>query len=75
MKAIAQVNVAVDEIFSNIARYSGATSVVLGCSLKDGRATLRFPTTDGPMTPLKSPIRIQRSRRRSGRSAVSASSW
>lgn len=42
MKAIAQVNVAVDEIFSNIARYSGATGVVLGCSLKDGKATLRF---------------------------------
>ena len=55
MKAIAQVNVAVDEIFSNIARYSGATGVVLGCSLKDGRATLRFSDNGRPYDPTEKP--------------------
>lgn len=42
MKAIMQVNVAVDEVLSNIIRYSGATSVTLGCSLDDNRAVLSF---------------------------------
>ena len=55
MKAIAQVNVAVDEIFSNIARYSGATGVVLGCSLKGGRATLRFSDNGRPYDPTEKP--------------------
>lgn len=55
MKAIAQVNVAVDEIFSNITRYSGATGVVLGCSLKDGRATLRFSDNGRPYDPTEKP--------------------
>lgn len=55
MKAIAQVNVAVDEIFSNIARYSGATGVVLGCSLKDGKATLRFSDNGRPYDPTEKP--------------------
>lgn len=55
MKVIAQVNVAVDEIFSNIARYSGATGVVLGCSLKDGRATLRFSDNGRPYDPTEKP--------------------
>ena len=55
MKVIAQVNVAVDEIFSNITRYSGATGVVLGCSLKDGRATLRFSDNGRPYDPTEKP--------------------
>lgn len=55
MKVIAQVNVAVDEIFSNIARYSGATGVVLGCSLKDGKATLRFSDNGRPYDPTEKP--------------------
>ena len=46
---------AVDEIFSNIARYSGATSVVLGCSLKDGKATLRFSDNGRPYDPTEKP--------------------
>ena len=55
MKVVAQVNVAVDEIFSNIARYSGATGVVLGCSLKDGKATLRFSDNGRPYDPTEKP--------------------
>ena len=45
----------VDEIFSNIARYSGATGVVLGCSLKDGKATLRFSDNGRPYDPTEKP--------------------
>lgn len=42
MKAIMQVNVAVDEILSNIVRYSGANVVTLSCELADGKAILHF---------------------------------
>lgn len=55
MKVIARVNVAVDEIFSNIARYSGATSVTLGCALADGRVTLRFSDNGRPYDPIGKP--------------------
>lgn len=55
MKVIAQVNVAVDEIFSNIARYSGATTATLGCSLADGRMTLRFSDNGRPYDPTGKP--------------------
>lgn len=46
VKMIMQVNVAVDEVLSNIIRYSGAAVVTLGCALTDGKAVLRF-TDDG----------------------------
>ena len=55
MKVIARVNVAVDEVFSNIARYSGATSVTLGCALADGRVTLRFSDNGRPYDPTGKP--------------------
>ena len=55
MKAIAQVNVAVDEIFSNIARYSGATGVALRCSMTDGRATPRSSDNGRPSDPTEKP--------------------
>lgn len=51
MKVIAQVNVAVDEIFSNIARYSGATTAMLGCSMDDHQVTLRFSDNGRPYDP------------------------
>ena len=54
-KVIAQVNVAVDEIFSNIAHYSGATVATLGCSLADGRVTLRFSDNGRPYDPTGKP--------------------
>ncbi|MEG1780602.1 MAG: SpoIIE family protein phosphatase [Clostridium sp.] len=42
MKLIAQMNIAVDEIFSNIACYSGATDVTVGVKISNGCLTLRF---------------------------------
>lgn len=42
MKMIMQMNIVVDEIFSNIARYSGATNVTVGCLVQDSNVTLRF---------------------------------
>ena len=50
-KVIAQVNVAIDEIFSNIARYSGATSATVGCEVEEGRAVLRFTDNGRPYDP------------------------
>ena len=50
-KVIAQVNVAIDEIFSNIARYSGATSATVGCEVETGRAILRFTDNGRPYDP------------------------
>lgn len=55
MKIIAQMNVAIDEIFSNIVHYSNASDVTVGCQIKDNIITLRFadngisydPTTHG----------------------------
>ena len=42
MKVIMQVNVVVDEVLSNIIRYSGATSVTLGCSRVGEKVVLSF---------------------------------
>ena len=52
-KVIAQVNVAIDEIFSNIARYSGATSATVGCEVEGGRALLRFTDNGRPYDPTR----------------------
>ena len=51
LKVIAQVNVAIDEIVSNIARYSGATSATVGCEVEAGRAVLRFTDNGRPYDP------------------------
>lgn len=57
MKIIAQVNVAVDEIFSNIARYSDATLATLGCKIseREGLITLRFSDNGRPYDPTETP--------------------
>ena len=52
-KVIAQVNVAIDEIFSNIARYSGAISATVGCEVEAGRAVLCFTDNGGPYDPTR----------------------
>ena len=54
-KVIAQVNVAIDEIFSNIARYSGATSATVGCEVEAGHAVLRFADNGRPYDPTQQP--------------------
>ena len=51
MKVIAQVNVAVDEVFSNIARYSGASAVTVTCAVESGKAVLSFSDDGQPYDP------------------------
>ena len=55
MKVIAQTNIAVDEIFSNIARYSGANDATVGVSMEDGRIILRFADNGLPYDPTGKP--------------------
>lgn len=55
MKVIAQVNVAVDEIFSNIAKYSGAAKVSVSCKIKEDALYLRFADDGTPYDPTKQP--------------------
>lgn len=52
-KTIAQVNVAVDEIFSNIARYSRAKKVTVSCLIEGKSAILRFEDDGVPYDPTK----------------------
>lgn len=51
MKAVMQVNVAADELFSNIARYSGAGETSVSCILGEGRATVTFCDNGVPYDP------------------------
>lgn len=55
MKVITQMNIALDEIFSNIARYSGANDATVGVSVEDGRVTLRFADNGLPYDPTHKP--------------------
>lgn len=55
VKIISQVNIAVDEIFSNIARYSGATSVTVGCEVRENRVAMRFVDNGRPYDPTGKP--------------------
>ncbi|MDD3164433.1 MAG: SpoIIE family protein phosphatase [Oscillospiraceae bacterium] len=55
MKTIAQMNIAVDEIFSNIARYSAATAATIGVGVKNGIVTLRFADNGRPYDPTEKP--------------------
>jgi len=41
-KIIAQVNIAVDEIFSNIVKYSRATEIILECEICPNKVIMRF---------------------------------
>lgn len=51
MKIITRVNMAIDEIFSNIARYSGATVATVGCSVVEDKVLLRFSDNGKPYDP------------------------
>lgn len=55
MKIIAQMNIAVDEIFSNIARYARASDATVGCMVKDSTVTLRFADNGSPYDPTEKP--------------------
>ena len=51
LKVIAQVNIAADEIFSNIARYSGAASAAVVCEIGEDRVVIRFADDGSPYDP------------------------
>lgn len=53
LRTIAQVNVAIDEIFSNIALYSGATSATVTCILSDEDIEIEFTDNGKPYDPTK----------------------
>lgn len=55
MKVTAQMNIAVDEIFSNIVRYSGANDATVGVTVEDERVTLRFADNGRPYNPTEKP--------------------
>jgi anti-sigma regulatory factor (Ser/Thr protein kinase) len=54
-KVIARLSIAVDEILSNIARYSGAAKVTVGIGVKDGTVVLRFADNGMPYDPTQKP--------------------
>ncbi|MEG1884595.1 MAG: ATP-binding protein, partial [Clostridia bacterium] len=56
MKIVAQMNIAVDEIFSNIARYSGATDATVGVKVSNGSLTLRFADNGLPYDPTETAL-------------------
>ena len=51
MKIVSQINIAADEIFSNIIRYSGASSVSVGCETEEDRVVIRFADNGRPYDP------------------------
>lgn len=53
MKIVMKMGVAVDELYSNIVRYSGASEASVGCSLCDGVLTLRFADNGKPYDPTR----------------------
>lgn len=51
LKAVMQINVAADELFSNIARYSGAREADVSCTVADGCAVISFRDNGTPYDP------------------------
>lgn len=49
-----EINIAIDEIYSNIVRYSGAAEAVIRCGVRDGTATVRISDDGRPYDPLQS---------------------
>lgn len=54
-KAVAQVNIAVDEIFSNIILYSGAKEASISVGLDNGTVTVVFSDDGTPYDPTAKP--------------------
>ena len=55
MKTIMQINIVADEIFSNIARYSGAAAAQVDCEIMDGRVVISFMDDGKPYDPTEQP--------------------
>ena len=53
MKVVFKMNIAVDEIFSNIVYYSGATSARIACSISTEGVELTFADNGKPYNPLE----------------------
>ena len=53
MKTVNQINVVVDEIFSNIVRYSGASTAELAFEKRDHTMMIRFTDDGKPYDPTK----------------------
>lgn len=53
MKIVMKMNIAVDEIFSNIKLYSGADEAEIACCIYDGHVTLIFTDNGKPYNPLE----------------------
>lgn len=53
MKIVMKMNIAVDEIFSNIKLYSGANEAEIECYVHDGHVTLIFTDNGKPYNPLE----------------------
>ena len=54
-RVISQINVAIDEIFSNIIRYSRASRVELECTAGENQVVLQFQDDGTPYDPTKAP--------------------
>ena len=52
MKTANKLQIAMDEIYSNIVRYSGADDAEIKCCVDDGILTLRFRDNGTPYNPL-----------------------
>lgn len=52
-KTIAQVNVAIDEILSNIVFYSGADRATVSCTLEPNQVIIEFSDNGKPYDPTK----------------------
>ena len=55
MKVVTQISIAADEIFSNIARYSGAKTARVDCEAGVGRVVIRFVDDGRPYDPTMQP--------------------
>ncbi|MBP7175551.1 MAG: SpoIIE family protein phosphatase [Thermoclostridium sp.] len=55
MRTIAKMNIAVDEIYSNIIRYSGAEKAAIECAVSEGRIVLVFTDNGRPYDPTEKP--------------------
>ncbi len=53
MKTVMKMNIAIDEIYSNIVKFSGASYAKISCELKNGIAYLCFEDDGIPYNPLK----------------------
>lgn len=54
-KIAVKINIAVDEIYSNLQRYSGATSATVECAVEENRVRLVFTDNGKPYNPLEQP--------------------